>query len=302
MGHMMAAYGELDRLRLSDAELLVFPGLMLEWAAELMERARNPGTCRATLLMQSRHLAAADAMLTLARLHARGFREFVATRNALAALMDGRRDLVEQYTRERLRLPRAFPQYRQRVRGEPLLTADAVAEALWERRWTRPPACTAIAQSIRTRAWQFFHAQRCADEQEHIRAGEHGVIIRSLTTTPPRASGLTYDAQVGVEPPRVAATDLRVDLADAMRAIEAEPEFTKVMNALLLEQGRWADFSDDKHYSTKFRRDFAPTFRRLAECLADYRPPITRPTLEARWEALNHNTPGYHARNKKWPD
>ena len=287
----------LDRLEVSDAGLLVFPGQILESASEWMTRARRRGVGRSDLEIRGREIKAAGALLDWASLYLGGFKEFVQARNALQAVLGDDIEVVEWYT-QTLGLPRAFPEVEKRIRGEEWRFRDSVAEALHERRWIKPPGCTHIARYIRNRAWQILKDRKKADEQEHIDAGEHDIVIRNFS--PEVASNLGYDALQGMGPSRTAIIDFRLDVDSGMEAVNADARFRTVMAALLFDEERWADLSKDKHFSTEFRRDYAGTLRHFREHVAAYLEPPERRTLEERIEADARNSPGYLRRLKRY--
>jgi hypothetical protein len=206
------------------------------------------------------------------------------------AVFCDRLDVVDFY-RRRLKLPRAFPETEKRIKGDEWLFRDAVAEAMHERGWIKPPGCQHISRYIRQRARQILWDRKVDDEQEHIKAGKHNIVIRNcdMVPGPHAASSLGYDEDHGMEPPRVTTIDFRLDLADSMAAINADPQFRATMAALLFDEKCWADLSGDSHFSTKFRRDHAAKLQHLCTLMAAYLEPTPRPTLEERIAVDAHN-------------
>jgi len=282
----------LDRFEVDDAGLFGIPGKMIVSASALMARARRRGFIKdAELEIRRREIEAAGAILDFASTFLDGVRDFVQARNALRAVLSGDVEVVELY-RKRLRLPVTFPENKMRVRGEEWRFRDAVAEVLHERRWLRPPGCTHISRYIRNRAWQILKERKKEDEQDHIDARERNIVIRNFSTDV--ASSLGYDESYGIQPPRVAAIDFRLDVASSMEAVHADPQFRSIMAALLLDEKCWADLSSDPHFSGRFRREYETKLRHFRALMAAYLEPPLRRTLEERIAA--------EARNRRPPD
>ena len=278
-----------------DEALLVAPQRMIRKARAFMASARKRGLVSdRDLELRGREIAAAKIFLNTASDQLRGVREFIEARDAFRAVLSGDTDVLEKYTR-RLGLPHSFPEKKKRIQGDPWLFHVALATALYERKWIKPPGCTHINRYLRNRARQMLWDRKKEDEKEHIDAQSNGVKILNHDELHRSCNELrlSYDEQRGWAPPRIATIDFRLDFHKTLDAINADKKFRRIMTALLFDDQRWADLDKGKHYSTSFRNRHRTALRQFRARMVSYLEPPARRIFEEQLEAEARNRAAY---------